>query len=486
MMRCQCPFYTETSGGWCCLERQRLMDEIAELREKLSQAQSQIKRLRDEKNKAPLEAVFDGSAPSSQCLKKTSSEELVAKKGGAKPGHVPHCRRATSAAEADEVREAAVPDVCPHCHGELQNMPPRERTVEELLMPRKRSVVWKLEQKWCPHCRRTIRARPTGVLPKKGASNATLATLGQLLYAEMLSVGAVSRMTQFNKGTLLGMMTGLASQLEPCMEAIKSAVCASKVVHADETVWRCDGKGGYAWVFLGEGGVLLLCRTTRSGSVAVEALGSFDKDGVLVTDRYSGYLVLANVKRQLCFEHLKRDLLKIERKNPNSEECKRFVAAVLPLLKEAMRLRRTEKERDRYLTRAREIKDEIMARMKKGRCKVVRKYQQIFLNREAELFRWVQDPAVPADNNAAERAVRPLAVARKVSHGSQGEGGLKTREVLGSVMLTLRLRHGNDAWKVLTKALDKLAADPETNLVQELFPEYNPDEDSRNEPARPA
>lgn len=42
-------------------------------------------------------------------------------------------------------------------------------------------------------------------------------------------------------------------------------------------------------------------------------------------------------------------------------------------------------------------------------------------------------------------AVRPLAVARKVSHGSQGEGGLRTREVLGSVLLTLRLRHGRDA-----------------------------------------
>ncbi|MBR1609609.1 MAG: transposase, partial [Kiritimatiellae bacterium] len=41
--------------------------------------------------------------------------------------------------------------------------------------------------------------------------------------------------------------------------------CASRVVHADETVWRCDGRGGYAWVFLGKDGVLLLCRTTRSG-----------------------------------------------------------------------------------------------------------------------------------------------------------------------------------------------------------------------------
>ena len=127
-----------------------------------------------------------------------------------------------------------------------------------------------------------------------------------------------------------------------------------------------------------------------------------------------------------------------------------------------------------------------MARMKKGRCKAVRKYQEIFLNNEQSLFRWAEDPAVPAENNAAERAVRPRAVARKVSHGSQGEGGLRTREVLGSVLLTLRLRHGRNAWKVLVAALDKLAADPKTDIVRELFPEYDPVKDGAAKDARPA
>lgn len=485
-MRCLCEHYLETASGYCCLERQRLLDQNAELKEELARAKAEIKRLRAERAKTPMEAQFEEGAPSSQCQKKTSPEERVARRGGAKDGHEPHCRCSATEETADEVREAEAPRTCPYCHGELQEMPPRERTVVDLEEPRRREVAWKLGQGWCQRCRRAVRARPAGVLPKKAASNAALATLAQMLYVEMVTAGAVSRMTWINKGTLLGMMASLAELLEPCLEAIKASVCASRVVHADETVWRCDGRGGYAWVFLGEGGVLLLCRTTRSGQVAVEALGRLNKDGVLVTDRYSGYLVLADVARQLCFEHLKRDLLKLERKNPHSEECKRFVAAALPLLKEAMALRRTEKERDRYLTRAREIKDAIMARMKRGRCKAVRKYQEIFLNNEQSLFRWAEDPAVPAENNAAERAVRPLAVARKVSHGSQGEGGLRTREVLGSVLLTLRLRHGRDAWKMLVAALDKLAADPKTDIVRELFPEYDPAKDGEAKTARPA
>ena len=104
----------------------------------------------------------------------------------------------------------------------------------------------------------------------------------------------------------------------------------------------------------------------------------------------------------------------------------------------------------------------------------VRNCQGIFREREGERFHWVEDPAVPAENNRAERMGRPLAVARKVSHGSQSERGLEVREILMSVLLTLRMRHGERMPAVLAAALDRLAADPGVDLVRELFPEYNP------------
>ena len=58
------------------------------------------------------------------------------------------------------------------------------------------------------------------------------------------------------------------------------------------------------------------------------------------------------------------------------------------------------------------------------------------LSENARLWHWAGDPRVPAENNAAERAVRPLAVARKVSHGSQSDKGRETRSVLMSVLHT--------------------------------------------------
>ena len=44
-----------------------------------------------------------------------------------------------------------------------------------------------------------------------------------------------------------------------------------------------------------------------------------------------------------------------------------------------------------------------------------------------ELFVFVANPGVPAHNNLAERSVRPLVVARKISGGSRSPQGSKTR-----------------------------------------------------------
>ena len=95
-MRCLCPHYQETDGGWCCLETLRQRDEKAELKEALARANAEIKRLKAERAKAPLEGVFEEGTPSSQRLKETSPEERVARKGGARQGHEPHCRCAAT------------------------------------------------------------------------------------------------------------------------------------------------------------------------------------------------------------------------------------------------------------------------------------------------------------------------------------------------------------------------------------------------------
>ena len=53
-----------------------------------------------------------------------------------------------------------------------------------------------------------------------------------------------------------------------------------------------------------------------------------------------------------------------------------------------------------------------------------------------ELFVFVAIPGVPAHNNLAERSVRPLVIARKISGGSRSSKGSQTRMGLASLFGT--------------------------------------------------
>jgi len=60
-----------------------------------------------------------------------------------------------------------------------------------------------------------------------------------------------------------------------------------------------------------------------------------------------------------------------------------------------------------------------------------------------ELFVCVAVPGVPAHTNLAERLVRPLVVARKISDGSRSPKGSETRMGLASLFGTWTAQHLN-------------------------------------------
>jgi transposase len=68
---------------------------------------------------------------------------------------------------------------------------------------------------------------------------------------------------------------------------------------------------------------------------------------------------------------------------------------------------------------------------------------------------------VPAENNRAERELRPTVIARKVSFGSQSDRGCKTRSAIMSVLLTAKKRFPEKPPEVwLKEILDRIATHP--------------------------
>lgn len=86
------------------------------------------------------------------------------------------------------------------------------------------------------------------------------------------------------------------------------------------------------------------------------------------------------------------------------------------------------------------------------------------------MYQWASDRRVQADNNRAERELRPTVIARKVSFGSQSEAGAKTRETLMSVLQTLKKRV-KDPIQKFKRTLDELALNVDLDVVKSVFSE---------------
>ncbi len=72
------------------------------------------------------------------------------------------------------------------------------------------------------------------------------------------------------------------------------------------------------------------------------------------------------------------------------------------------------------------------------------------MRHQDELFQFVLVSNLPADNNLAERSLRPLVVLQKVSGGSRSEEGTKTRLTLASLFSTWAARGQNPFLMCLT------------------------------------
>ena len=90
------------------------------------------------------------------------------------------------------------------------------------------------------------------------------------------------------------------------------------------------------------------------------------------------------------------------------------------------------------------------------------------------MFHWTHNRAIPADNNLAERDLRPSVIARKVSFGSVTDAGAEVGSTFTTIVTTLRKR-GIDPARQIKITLDALAEDPNQDPFPLLFPRAGPE-----------
>ena len=219
---------------------------------------------------------------------------------------------------------------------------------------------------------------------------------------------------------------------------IKAGVSSRAVVHADETGWREDGSNGYAWgLFTPEGERLFERSARRAGAVAKGLLAGFK--GILASDFYGGYNIYPG-RHQRCWVHLLRLLKKVtEREGGTSAAVQDWLARLKSLYERGKRVgdsEADERSREGEYVRLVGAVGELGREYAQVKGHALQATSKLLLRYQDELFEYVRVAGLAADNNLAERSIRPLTVARKVSGGTRSAAGSKTRMGLQSLFDT--------------------------------------------------
>ena len=252
-------------------------------------------------------------------------------------------------------------------------------------------------------------------------------------------------------GEIVELLHRLKAQMQPQLEALKMQIRASPAVQADETGWREDGINGYIWSVSTPDIRYFEYHHSREGKVIKELIGK-DFGGVLGSDFYAGYNSHEGL-HQRCWVHYLRDGHELKEKYPHDEPLQQWAAAVKTIYEQAVAY--AEQDPDPYLS-PRKLQQARVARQhafEQQLLAVCRPYvgtcapQHTLCERVErflpELFVFVAVPGVPAHNNLAERSIRPLVVARKISGGTRSPKGSQTRMGLASLFGSWMAQHLN-------------------------------------------
>jgi transposase len=279
-------------------------------------------------------------------------------------------------------------------------------------------------------------------------------------------------------------------RLTPLAEALKDFILGHDVVHADETPvsMLAPGKGktkrAYVWVyrttnFVAQRAVLYDFSASRSGDNARRVLQGFA--GTLVSDDFSGYHALQSqgVTAALCMAHARRKLF--EAHQFTGSQIAGQAVTLIAKLYEIEREARELQPEARRLWRQQHAKPVAEAlhtwlseqRQKLAKADVTAKAIDYALSNWPGLTRYLHDGQVPIDNNAAENAVRPLAVGRKnwLFVGSQQAG--ERAAVVLSLIESAKL-NGHDPWVYLKDVFERLPTLKQRDLAQLLPHNWRP------------
>ena len=379
----------------------------------------------------------------------------------AQPGHGP---REQPTLPTVEIRHELSADQrqCPACGGELTEMADQAETSERITSIK---VTYQVErhvrQKYRCACNGAVVTAPGPAQLMPGGRYAPEFAVGVAVakYADHLPLERQVRMMareglRVDSQTLWDQIQALARHLEPTYEALGARALAAPVINVDETRWPRLGSSspsaGTVWGVHAPTVSFYRILPGKSTDEGRQVLGGYR--GTVVVDGFAVYQVLARdgpgFALAHCWAHTKRKYDDIAEQWPVAcaeirgligelYAVERLVPGPFPGDPAAQTVRKQLRQE-----RSRPILDRIWqwATVQVGLPRSdFGKAVRYMLERWAGLTRFVDDPRISLDNNAAERALRGPVVGRKNHYGSRSLRGTEVAAVFYTLCETARL-----------------------------------------------
>ena len=294
-------------------------------------------------------------------------------------------------------------------------------------------------------------------------------------------------------------MTGWASRcallLQPLIDELKQEIFSAGYLHGDDTPVRVLAPGlgktktGRIWTYVRDGrpygditppAVCYFYSPDRKSARPAEHLQSFN--GVLHADAYSGYNRLYNntnpeaiITEAACWAHARRKFYEITVANDKANIALWVLEQISNIYKieAAIKGLTPERRMEHRQEKTKALVDQLFIDFKKYRKDLPTKSTtaqaiSYALNNEAALLRFLNDGKIEIDNNAAERAMRPIAVGRKNWMFAGSDNGGHTAAGIYSLIETAKMNNINP-FLYLQKVLNTIQ-DHNSNRLADLLP----------------
>ena len=435
-------------------ENEKLRKRVSEQEQRIAEQEKQIADLKRQLTAFQKNSSNSSKPPSSdgpfKPIRVRRARPRSKRKPGGQLGHPGHWRPLVPQEQVQQV-VPVLPLSCKRCGQDLPQRleeiqaagQPYCHQVTELPPMQPYVVEYQCQDVICPRCGEATQAQ----LPAHVQGH-----FGPQLVALIAYLTVVCRMPRrvlesfleeaLNISVSLGSTQNLwqrvsAAVAQPCLE-LEEQLKQEPVLNSDETGWRSDGERRYLWALVARVFVFYTVAQTRSSEVLIHLLGAVFA-GILCSDRYSAYFKYQKGRAQLCWAHLKRDILGIQ-DFAKTTEAERFARDALALYARLFRLWRKFQgnliTRDQLEQRSLPLQKHwftLAERHLDSEDRAVCNLATALFQHCDRLFVFLQYPGVEPTNNGAERALRIAVQWRKTSFGNRSPLG----EIATARMLTV-------------------------------------------------